>query len=204
MRIHSQYNELEKGAKENFLEFHAPKELPVNRVLVRKYTAKYNGNLRRWVMPTKKELLHKQQIEAGGNVCNNYKYFRYDAIPIKQANKLVYQIERGEQQGTSMGAYIDLEGVAHRGICKVGNFYLQIVQDLDKEVDFLDSLLVKSSIPAAAVVVEDAPEPTQEEKEIYEKYQKDKKRLTKKEFAAENEISTHILNKIIKLNESQV
>ena len=214
MSLHKQYNELDKDSKELFLQAHGPKTMRVGEVLVRRYRALYNDHLKAWVMPDLSELNHYNPVinALTGDEDKVYKNFRYMAFNRASIHWIEEQKKAGIKVGDNRGQYKDLNGVLHSDVYKQGNFFFKIARYLQEEVDFLATLFIKAEAPKAAIVhpVEEVKEEVKEvvisadSKATYDQWMKDKQKYSKKEFAKEHDISTHILNKIIKQNELSV
>lgn len=211
------YNSLDKDSKALFLEAHAPKTLRVGEVLVRKYRAFYNSHLKTWIMPSLEELNHYNPVidALTGKEIKVYKNFRYQALNRSSMHWIEQQVKAGVKLGDNRGQYKDINGNVHSDVYKQGNFFFKVVKDLQAEIEFLSTLFIKAEAPEIAVIKDDAKEAepvkaaqpvevSEDSKTIYIQWEKDKLKFSKKEFAKEHGISTHILNKIIKENEASV
>ncbi len=207
MLNYKDYNNLDKEQKDLFKQAHAPNSLKVGEVLVRKFTAKYNEHAKVWLMPSLEEMNHYNPITnpVTGEEYKVYKNFRYQNLNRKTLHWMDEQKKAGEKLGDNRGQYRDINGVVHRDVYKQGNFFLKIVTDLNEELELLSKLFIKAVAPEVAKVKEVkkevVKEVSQKDKDIYSKWLESTPRLSKKEFAKQQGISTHILNRIIKDNE---
>ena len=194
-KIRLDYERLSEEDKAQFLKMHAPKRLKANEVLVRRYRAQYNKELKTFFIPD--DLGAKVTRPTVDGEMDMYINVQYQALTKKNWAELEHVVKYNNKLG---GYYKDPLGrPTESRIIKNPPHMYRLVTDLHEEIEFIKSITFDAAIPPKAIVndpgVKSEPNEDLTDSEIYALF--NQWEGTKKDFYEKYGVSQPKLKKIL-------